>query len=431
MRGSKLIQTALFSTRQLNQWVPKDHRIRKLRVLVDHCLYDMDSVFEAMYDSGRGRESIPPEQLVRALVLQVLFSIRSERQLMEHLDYNMLYRWFVGLEIDKQVWHHSTFSVNRERLLKHDVMRGFFERVVEVAKSLSLVSVEHFSVDGTLIQAFGAMKRFVKRDAVGAAEKTPAAEPANTQAQVVIEVPVVTEVPVEIEVPIGIEAVAAVAMQAVEASEPAPAPVEELKRGRNPDVNFRGEKRVNATHFCETDPEALSYRKGEHQPAQLSVMGHALMENRNGLIVDAELTQATGTCERETALQMAERSISGAEATLGADKAYDTQDYVEALEKQGVRAHSAQNNKGRRSWISEARAQTEGYKQSIRKRKQIEEFFGWGKCVGMMRKSRFIGIKRTGMAYMLVAAGYNLVRMANLIGGYFKPLAAEVRPIAA
>lgn len=417
MRGRKFTQTALFSTRQLNQWVPKNHRIRKLRLLVDHCLHEMDSVFEGMYDSGRGRESIAPEQLIRALVLQTLFSIRSERQLIEHLDYNMLYRWFVGLEIDARVWHHSTFSANRERLLKHEVIRGFFERVVEVAESLQLVSVEHFSVDGTLIQAFGAMKRFVKRDSSVVAEKSAASacEKPTVEAEkssdhdasataievITVETPLVTPTP------------------EAETEPQAPA---EPRPGKNPDVDFRGEKRVNATHFCETDPEALSYRKGDNQAAQLSVMGHALMENRHGLIVDAQLTQATGTCERDSALQMAERSIWHPDATLGADKAYDTKAYVEALENSGVSAHSAQNNKGRQSWISDTRAQTEGYKQSIRKRKQIEEYFGWVKSVAMLRKSRFVGIKRTAMAYMLSAAGYNLVRMVNLIGGYFKPL---------
>lgn len=410
MRGRDVKQAVQISTRSLDERIPMKHPIRKLRVLVDHSLHAMDSVLAGMYDAERGRESIPPEWLIRALVLQSMFSIRSERQLIEHIEYNLLYRWFVGLESDQKVWNHSTFSANRERLLKHKVMRAFFDEVVGLAQALDLVSIEHFSADGTLIQAYGAMKRFVnKAEWINPAGVVAGPAPA-TPAEKAVEA-VVTQAP-------------AAPASATEPTEPEPP-----YGCKNPYVDFRGEKRSNATHFCATDPEALSARKSNCHPAQLSVMGHALMENRHGFIVDIELTQASGTAECTASELMAQRSIAHPHATLGEDKAYDTQAHSAAFKDTNVTLHTAQNNKGRKSYISDDLALSEGYIQSIRERKRIEEFFGWTKCTGMLRKSRFVGVKRTGMAYQIVAAGYNLVRLLSLIGGCFKPLTDEARPI--
>jgi transposase len=283
MRGADITQEGLFSYRTLEERVPKDHPLRKLRAVVDILLTTMDSELDALY-AKTGRASIPPEWLLRASLLQVLFSIRSERQLVQQIDFNLLFRWFVGLSMDAAVWDHSTFSANRDRLLNETLSRLFFERVLAFAEWQDLLSDEHFSVDGTLIQAWASQKSFVKKDGFS------------------------------------------------------PPPEDST---RNPTVHFKGEKRSNATHVSTTDPDARLYKKSEGDKAQLCFMGHALMENRTGLVVDVEVTHATGTAEREAAKAMIERTVTQPGATVGADKAYDVPEFVQALREQRVTPHVA------------------------------------------------------------------------------------------
>lgn len=362
MRGDHQDQQTLFSTRLMHDRIPMAHPIRKVRVIVDTVLRQLDDRFSAMY-SKVGRPSIPPEHLLRALLLQILFSIRSERQLMEQMDYNLLFRWFVGLDVDSTVWDASTFSQNRERLLKHDIGRAFFEEVLAVARSQELLSDEHFSVDGSLLTAWGSMK----------------------------------------------------SVKPIDGSGPDDPP------GRNPDVDFKGQERRNDTHRSTTDPDARMYRKG-NTGAVLCHIGHALMENRSGMVVDVALTEANGCAEREAALMMAKRSITGRHSTLGADKGYDTRDFVAALREQAIKPHIARNTSGgRRSAVDGRTARGKGYATSQRIRKRIEEFFGWAKTIGGLRKSRFIGAERTGLAFALVAGAYNLVRMMSIFGWKERP----------
>lgn len=362
MRGTKSSQQTLFSTRLMHDRIPMSHPIRKVRVIVDAVLAKLDGRFSEMY-SKVGRPSIAPEHLLRALLLQILFSIRSERQLMEQMDYNLLYRWFVGLDVDGVVWDASTFSQNRDRLLKHEIGRAFFDEVLAVARSRELLSEEHFSVDGTLLTAWGSMKSVKPIDGSGGDDPP----------------------------------------------------------GRNPSVDFKDQVRRNDTHRSTSDPEARMYRKGNGQPAVLCHMGHALMENRNGLVVDVEVTAATGHAEREAALAMVKRTITAEESTLGADKGYDAKDFTAALKDAKVKPHTARNTSGRRSSIDGRTARGKGYKRSQVVRKRIEEFFGWAKTIGGMRKSRFVGRERTGLAYALVAGAYNLVRMMSIFGWREQP----------
>lgn len=422
MRGRDFTQTALFSTKPLNRRIPHNHPLRKLRVIVDFALREMDSDFEAMYDATRGRESIPPEQLLRAMLVQILFSVRSERQLMEQMEYNLLFRWFVGLEMDQEVWNHSTFSANRCRLLNHDVARKFFDQVLAVARSQALLSTEHFSVDGTLIEAMGSLKSIVPRASAAAA--SPESVPPSTGPTSDAEVPTEQAVASEQALPAAAEP----APSAPVVANPTPESARPEAQGRNGWVDFKGKERRNDTHVSTTDPDAKLYCKGAHQTTELSWMGHALMENRNGLLCDVTLTPATGTAEREAAEAMAQRSIHVRGATLGSDKGYDVKAHVAALKKQGVRAHAAQNNKGRKSAIDGRTACSKGYKASQKFRKRIEEFFGWVKCVGNLRKSKFFGAERTEMAFVMAAAGYNLVRMMGLFGWRIVTPAGEVRP---
>jgi transposase len=357
MRGDHQDQQTLFSTRLMHDRIPMSHPIRKVRVIVDTVLRQLDDRFSAMY-SKVGRPSIPPEHLLRALLLQILFSIRSERQLMEQMDYNLLYRWFVGLDIDSTVWDASTFSQNRDRLLQHDIGRAFFEEVLAVARTQELLSADHFSVDGTLLTAWGSMK----------------------------------------------------SVKPIDGSGPNDPP------GRNPSVDFKGQERRNDTHQSTSDPEARMYRKG-NTGAVLCHLGHALMENRSGLVVDVAVTEANGHAERQAALVMAKRAIQGKAGTLGADKGYDTRDFVAALKEQAIKPHIARNTGGgRRSAVDGRTARGKGYAMSQKIRKRIEEFFGWAKTIGGMRKSRFIGRERTGLAFTLVAGAYNLVRMMSIFG---------------
>ena len=356
MRGADITQEELFSYRTLEARIPKHHPLRKLRAVVDLLPATLDDEFNALY-ARRGRDSIPPERLLRASLLQILFSLRSERQLVEHLDFNLLYRWFVGLTMDDEVWDHSTFSANRDRLLNERISRLFFERVLLLAEWKDWVSDEHFSVDGTLIQAWAAHKSFVEKDG----------------------------------------------------SSPPPE-----DGGRNPTVNFKGEKRSNDTHASSTDPDARLYKKSDGDKAQLCFIGHALMENRNGLVVDVEVTHATGTAEREAAETMVERSIDKPGATLGADKNYDTKDFVAAMRKRKVTPHVARKEKG--SAIDRRATRHDGYRKSLKIRKRIEEVFGWAKTVGPLRQTKLRGLKKVTAQTVFTFAAYNLTRMSAIWG---------------
>ncbi len=361
MRGDDIQQGAMFSYLSPEQRVPADHPLRPIRQMVDTVLKRLSPRFEAMYAEG-GRPSIPPEQLLRALLLQCLYSVRSERLLMEQLDYNLLFRWFVGLNMDDPVWDFTVFSKNRERLLEADVARAFFEAIGELAKEQGLLSDEHFTVDGTLIEAWAGQKSFKPR--------AGAPPPTDTDAG-------------------------------------------------NPSVDFRGQKRTNDTHASTTDPDAKLYKKAKGQEAKLAFLGHVLMENRNGLVVETRLTAATGTAEREASLEMvgAMRQSKRGPLTVGGDKNYDTREHVAGLRELKVTPHVAQNT-GRRggSAIDQRTTRHAGYTVSQTKRKRVEEIFGWFKTVALMRKTRFRGLERVGWMFTWAAAAYNLVRMRNLLG---------------
>ena len=366
MRGGVKEPDDLFSYRRLEERVAMDHPLRAILALVEAVLVELHPQFEALY-STTGRPSIPPEQLLKALLLQAFFTIRSERQLMEQLDYNLLFRWFVGLAMDAAVWDATTFCKNRDRLLDGDVARAFLAGVLGQPQVKRLLSNDHFSVDGTLIEAWASMKSFRPRD-----EDLVPPQGGGTDG------------------PGG---------------------------GRNAEVDFRSQKRSNETHASTTDPEARLYRKSAGTGAKLCFMGHALMENRNGLIVDAVLTPANGQSERVAALAMIEPRADRARAiTLGADKAYDTRDFVNELRSMRVTPHVAQNTaNGRASAIDRRTTRHKGYAQSIKVRKRIEEAFGWIKTIGGQRKTRFRGIERAGWAYTFAVAAYNLVRLPKLL----------------
>lgn len=365
MRGEESKQAGLFSYITLEDRVPKDHPLRRLRVVVDSILASLGPQFEAAY-SRVGRPSIPPERLFRALLLQVLFSVRSERMLVEQLHYNLLFRWFVGLDIDDRVFDATAFSHNRNRILNETFSREFFERVKALAQWRRLMSDEHFTVDGSLIEAWASSKSFRPKDDGPSDSDGDSGSGSGS--------------------------------------------------GRNESVDFHGERRRNDTHESTTDPQARLYRKGQAQPAKLSYMPHLLTENRHGLIADVELTTATGTAEREAAVVMLARSQVKAGASVAADKAYDTQDFVRALREQGLRAHVAQNDRNRRSAIDGRTTRHESYRISQRRRKLVEEAFGWMKTIGGLRKTRFIGRCRVAAQVVFTAASYNLRRMMTLFG---------------
>lgn len=356
MRGSDTTQGALFSYVDLEQRVPQKHPLRKLKVVVDAILASLSGEFEALY-ARTGRPSVAPERLLRALLLQILYTLRSERQLMERLDFDLLFRWFVGLGIDDKVWDRTVFCANRDRLLNEEIARAFFERVVALAEWAGVVSDEHFSVDGTLIEAWASHKSFVPKDG----------------------------------------------------------PPPPSGGGRNAEVDFHGEKRSNATHASTTDPEARLYRKSQAAPAKLGYLHHALAENRHGLIVDVETTPATGTAEREAAKAMLQRSVQDKDnATVGADKGYDVEEFVTAVEAMGIKAHVTRKVSG--SAVDGRTARGKGYALSLKRRKMIEEAFGWAKTVGGLRKTRFIGLAKVAAQGLLTFAAYNLTRMASLFG---------------
>jgi len=353
MRGDDLQQAAMFSYLSPEQRVPIDHPLRPIRQMADRVLGRLSESFDAMY-STIGRRSVAPEKLMRALLLQILYTVRSERMLMEQLNYNLLFRWFVGLNMDDSVWDVTVYTKNRERLLSADVAQKFFDLVLGEAKGLDLLSDEHFTVDGTLLEACASLKSFKKVQG----EEQPAPDDPG-----------------------------------------------------NPTVDFHGETRSNDTHSSNTDPDAMLARKGKGKEAKLSYAGHVLMENRNGLVVDAMVTQATGTAERDAALLMAEAIPGDHPVTLGADKNYDTKDFVAEARNVGATPHVSQKQ---RSAIDGRTTRHAGYQISQQKRKRIEEIFGWMKTVGGMRKLRHRGLELVNWMFTLSAAAYNLVRIRNL-----------------
>lgn len=354
MRGTDTHQQMLFSYISPEARVPQDHPLRPIRKMADKALKELSPVFRELYATV-GRPSIPPEKLLRSLLLQVFYSIRSERMLVEQLDYNLLFRWFIGLSMDEPVWDHSSYSKNRDRILHTDIAVMFLRAICKQAEKAGLLSDDHFTVDGTLIESWASLKSFRPKDQE---------------------------------------------------------PPQSLKGGRNPEVNFHGEKRINDTHASTTDPEARLFRKGKGKEARLSFMGHVLMENKNGLVVDRRLTPATGTAEREAAISMAAEIPGDHRVTLGADKGYDIRDFVMDLRELSVTPHVAQRTKG--SAIDGRTTRHEGYAVSQRKRKRVEEIFGWMKTVGWLRKARYKGVEKIDWLFTLSAAAYNLVRMRNL-----------------
>ena len=354
MRGDAIEPEAMFSYINAAQRVPQDHPLRAVRTMVDAALRELSPRFQKLY-SHTGRPSIPPERLLRAL-LQALYSIRSERMLMEQLDYNLLFRWFVGLTIDDPVWDPTTFTKNRDRLLRGEIAQLFFNQILAQARDRGLTSDEHFTVDGTLVEAWASLKSFKRKDGAG---QEPPDDPGN------------------------------------------------------PTVNFHGEKRSSDTHHSTTDPDARLYTKGSGQEAKLYFMGHVVMENRNGLAVGARLSQATGRAERETALDLLEHIPRRTRITVGADKGYDVASFVEALRDSDATPHVAR--KIRYSAIDSRTTRHESYSVSQRKRKRVEEIFGWLKTVGMIRKTRHRGRPRVDWVFTFALAAYNLVRIRNLV----------------
>jgi transposase len=359
MRGGDERSGSLFSYVDLEARVGKDHPLRAIRAIVNEALSALVGELSALY-SPIGRPSIPPEKLLRAMLLQAFYSIRSERQLMERLEFDLLFRWFVGIGVDDAAWDHSVFSKNRERLLEGDIAAKLLSAVLAQPRVKRLLSTDHFSVDGTLIEAWASMKSFKPKD--GSDEP-----PADGS-------------------------------------------------GRNRETDFHGEKRSNDTHASTTDPEARLYRKGAGKEAKLCFMGHALMENRNGLVVNACLTPADGHAERMAALHMIEPRADRPQAiTVGADKAYDAEDFVNELRSMKVTPHVAQNTSGRSSAIDGRTTRHAGYAVSQRIRKRIEEAFGWIKTIAGQEQTKFRGCDRVGWAFTFAAAAYNLTRLPKLL----------------
>jgi transposase len=359
MRGDRREEDQLFSYVPLEDRVPANHPLRAIRRFVDPILAELSPRFDAIY-AKTGRPSIPPEQLLRALLLQVLYTVRSERMLCEQLEYNLLFRWFVGLGMDGRVWVPTVFTKNRDRLLQGEIAEAFFAAVLAEARRRGWLSDDHFTVDGTLLEAWASHKSFQPK-----AGRRPGRR----------------------------------------------------AKGRNPNRNFRGEQRRNDTHESRTDPDARLARKSAGQESKLAYQANVLMENRNGLIVDTEVMIATGTAEREAALRMLDRlPARNRRRTLGGDRGYDTHEFVREVRTRNVTPHVAQNDRGRRSAIDGRTTRHEGYGISQRKRKLVEQTFGWDKTVGLMRKLRHRGHKLACWMFTFTNAVYNLVRMRTLLG---------------
>src|SRR6201997_2034942 len=355
MRGTDTQQSGMFSYLSPEERVPEKHPLRAIRGMTDEVLKGLSAKFKELY-SATGRPSIAPEKLLRALLLQILYTVRSERLLMEQLQYNLLFRWFVGLNMEEPVWVATVFTKNRDRLLEGEIAGLFFAGVLAQARAADLLSDEHFSVDGTLIKAWASQKSFQRKEQ---SEKDEAG---------------------------------------------------------NPTVDFHGERRSNDTHESTTDADARLARKSGGHEAKLAYCGNVLIENRNGLVVDTELLQANGTAERDAALLMAERIAGRQRVTVAADKGYDTQEFVREIRGMNVTPHVAQNDKRRGGSAIDGRTTRHaGYKVSQVKRKRIEEVFGWLKTVGMLRKTRHRGVHKVGWVFPFAAAAYNLVRMRNLV----------------
>jgi transposase len=365
MRGTDRKQASMLCLMSPETAVPSSHPLRKVKKLADAALAKLSPTFDEMYADG-GRPSIPPERLLKASLLMAFYTIRSERLFCEQLDYNLLYRWFLDMDMLEESFDHSSFSRNRERLIEHDVAKAFFSEIVALARKARLMSDEHFTVDGTLIEAWASLKSFKRKDrkdGKGGGEPPPG-DPGN------------------------------------------------------PSVDFHGEKRSNETHESTTDPESRLARKSNGTTARLAYSGHSLMENRNGLLVDFRIAEANGRAERETALEMLDQALPGTKRiTLGADKGYDTRDFVAECRARRVTLHVAKNEHARRrSAIDGRTASRPGYAISQRLRKLVEEIFGWMKTTGGFRRTRLKGLVRTQHGGYLTGAAYNLIRIAKLIG---------------
>jgi transposase len=357
MRGADVTQDSMFTYLTLEGYVPKEHPLRAIRNIVNAALREMDQTFGAMY-ADSGRDSIPPEQLLRGLILQSLYGLRSERLLCEQLGYNILFRWFVGLSLDTTPWDHSTYTKNRDRLIEHEVVRELFEQVLDQAKTKGLLSSEHFSVDGTLIRAWASHKSFVPKDGT----PPPSSGPRS-----------------------------------------------------NPEMDFKGQKRTNETHQSKTDPDSKLATKSSKVGAIPAYMGHVLTENRNGLVVDTRLTQANGTAEREAAIEMLADLPGEARKTVGADKAYDTESFVAECRAINVTPHVAQNTSGRASRIDERTTRHPGYRLSQFARKLIETVFGDAKQHGILRQVKLRGLAKVELLFTLAATVVNLRRLPKLL----------------
>ena len=365
MRGSDDGSGSLFSYVDVESRIRRDHPLRRIREIANAALAALDGDFEALYPRRLGRPSIAPERLLRAMLLQVFYGLRSERQLMERIEFDLLFRWFVGLGIDEAVWDHSSFSTNRDRLLSGEIAAKLLRAILAQPKVKRLISSDHFSVDGTLIEAWASIKSFRRKDGSDDDHQGP---------------------------------------------------------GRNAERNFHNEKRSNETHQSTTDPEARLYKKGDGQPARLCYIGHALMENRNGLVVDGGITQASGAAEREAALAMLDRRSRRHRITLGADKAYDVRQFVEDLRERSVTPHIAidghlsKTGKPRATAIDRRTTQHPGYAISQCCRKRIEEVFGWAKGSAGLAKVKLRGRAKVDAVFTLALAAYNLVRLPKLLG---------------
>lgn len=357
MRGNDIPQTSLFSFVDMEARIPKGHPLRRIRPLVDRSLARLESRLSAMY-SLEGRSSIAPEKLIRAMLVQILFSVRSERQLVEQLEYNILFRWFVGLGMDDQVWNHSTFSKNRDRLLDADLCQHLLRSVYEEATSSGLVSTEHFSVDGTLLDAWASHKSFKPKDGSGGNDPNDGG-------------------------------------------------------GRNAEADFHGQKRSNDTHASVTDPESRMARKGDGKEAKLSYAGHLIIENRNGLVAGTLVNQPSGHAECAAASALAADLPGSGRITIGADKGYDRASLATSMRGMKVTLHAAQRKKG--TAIDGRTTRHPGYVISQRLRKRVEEPFGWGKTIGGLRKLHHRGVALVDSIFAMTMAGFNLVRMSNLM----------------
>ena len=353
MRGQAENQITMLSLVTADDLVPEGHPIRQIKPMVDQALAELSPTFSRMY-AETGRPSIPPEHLLKACLLIALYSVRSERQFCERLQYDLLFKWFMDMNIIDPAFDASTFSKNKERLLEHEVARGFLGVVLDEARRRRLLSEDHFTVDGTLLEAWASLKSFRPKDGSGSA----------------------------------------------------------LAGGeKNPEVDFHGEKRSNDTHRSTTDPEAMLAKKGKGKEAKLCFMGHVLMENRNGLVVDVAVTRATGTAEREAAFEMLRKVPGKRRITVGGDKNYDTKDFVKSCRSMTVTPHVARRET---SIVDGRTTRHSGYQVSQRIRKRVEEIFGWDKTVAGGRKLRYKGVERNGLWWELTAAAYNLLRMAKI-----------------